>query len=572
MPAPKQILAVDCETDPFEVGRIVEPFIWGVYHHYNKEKFYKEFIGTGENFVCTSADLGNIVDYLSQQNAICYAHNGGKFDWHFLSEFFEPTDDLLIINGRLSRFKIGLCEFRDSYNIIPAALSQYNKQDFDYIKMSREHRHKYMPEIKTYLESDCKNLWDMVTDFEKEYGRQITQASAAMDYWKRRLKFKNGNPIRNKIPRSNMMYYDKFRPFYYGGRTQCFESGDIEILARSIDINSAYPFAMLEKHPYGLGYIREDGRPKKDFKNWGPMFFHIGCIAKGAFPYNGISSKRYYPADDVFRYYYVTGWELIAAIDTETIDEIEFVEYYEFTELKSFKRFVNHFYELRKQFPKETHPGQNLFAKLAMNSLYGKWAADPRRYKSYSLKPAEMYKEYQDKPEFTARLFREWCIVAERKEVTKGFYNIATAASITGFVRAMLWRSICAAKRPFYCDTDSITAKGFGKEISYGPELGQWEVEYKYDRIVIAGRKLYAFHKRGAKMNDESAWKLASKGARLNFKEIIRAAHGEAVTFNNMVPTFSVSKKDPTFVTRIITATADDITRVPRDDDPLFET
>ena len=73
-------------------------------------------------------------------------------------------------------------------------------------------------------------------------------------------------------------------------------------------------------------------------------------------------------------------------------------------------------------------------------------------------------------------------------------------------------------------------------------------------------------------MNDETAWKLASKGARLNYKEIIRAAHGEAVTFNNMVPTFSVSKKDPTFVTRIITATADYITRVPRDDDPLFVT
>ncbi len=569
MSSQRQIWAVDCETDPFEVGRIVQPFIWGVYHHYNKQKFYREFVGTGPNYICTSNDIENIVDFLSQQNVIVYAHNGGKFDWHFLSEFFEPTDDLLIINGRLSKFCIGKCEFRDSYNIIPAALSQYNKQEFDYIKMSQLHRHKYMPEISKYLESDCKNLWDMVRDFESHYGRQITQASAAMHFWQGGLKTKSGKQIKNKIPRSNMGLYDKFRPFYYGGRTQCFEAGDIRIKAESIDINSAYPFAMLEKHPYGLGFYSQTGKPKRDYKKWGPLFFHIACKSDGAFPYNGISGKRYYPADDVERYYFITGWELIAALETNTVHDIRFVEHFVFPETKSFKRYVKHFYELRKQYSKETEPGQNLFAKLFMNSLYGKFAADPRKYKSYSLRPADVYEEFAGQSKYTVKLFREWCIIGEARESRKGFYNVATAASITGYVRALLWRALCSCERPFYCDTDSITAKSFGSEIVLGSELGQWSLESRYDRIVIAGRKLYAFHKRGGPDKKEY-WKIASKGARLTHGEIIDAAHGKPVIFNSMVPTFSVMKKDPAFVSRVIKSTVEDITTVPEKDDPLF--
>ena len=571
MTSTKQVWAVDAETDPFEVGLIVEPFIWGVYHHYNVKPFYKEFTGTGKDFVCTSNDIENIVDFLSEQNVICYAHNGGKFDWHFLSEFFEPTDDILVINGRLSRFKIGKCEFRDSWDIIPRGLAAFKKDDFKYWKMSRKLRHKYMSEIRKYLESDCVNLWDMVREFEKEYGRNITQASAAMNYWRGRLKKKNGEKIRNEIHRSTPSYYDYFKPYYFGGRTQCFDSGDIKINAESIDIRSAYPFAMLSKHPYGLLYSEIDGKPRHDYKNWGPMFFEIYCTARGCFPYNGNSGKRYYPSDDIPRYYNVTGWELIAAIDTDTVSDIEFVKHFQWGELKDFKRYVNHFYALRKKFPKDTHPGTNMLNKLFMNSLYGKFCADPRTYKRYMLKRAEDYAEFAGQPEYVVKLFREWCLVGEpQDETTTGFYNIATGASITGFVRAMLWRSICAAKHPMYCDTDSITAESFGSEVIIGTELGEWESEAKYDRVVIAGRKLYAMHYRGEKVNDVSAWKKACKGADLNYKEIIRAAHGEKVTFNNKAPTFSMLRKEPTFVSRVITNTVEDITTVPADDDPKY--
>jgi len=167
----RKIWVADSETDPFELGVIPAPFIWGVFNGTD----YWEFDTTDE-----------FLDFVSAKDVLLYAHNGGKFDWHFCSHRFEPDSDLLIINGRLARFVIGKCEFRDSFNLMPVALEQYNKTKFDYNKMHRLHRANYMDEIRSYLYDDCENLWNMVNGFDKTYGRHITQASAAMHFWKYR--------------------------------------------------------------------------------------------------------------------------------------------------------------------------------------------------------------------------------------------------------------------------------------------------------------------------------------------------------------------------------------------------
>ena len=199
---------------------------------------------------------------------------------------------------------------------------------------------------------------------------------------------------------------------------------------------------------------------------------------------------------------------------------------------------------------------------------------DIRRHKNYTLKArSEIPRLIQSMSDGESiQDFKEWAILAETAAIgRKRFYNLATAASITGFVRAMLWRAICVADTPVYCDTDSITAKGFGANVKLSPALGDWEVEYNYDRVVICGKKLYAMHVAGEKPHKVSAWKMASKGARLTHREMIKIASGEKVQFNNIVPTFSMSKSKPTFVSREIRATASDITTVPRAYDPKFK-
>src|SRR5262245_9928069 len=94
--------AVDCESDPFAYGRIPEPFLWGVYD--GGSDLYWEFQTVDE-----------VVAHLRKHDVVAYAHNGGKFDWHFLSAHMDPDQPLLVINGRLAKFRIGMCEFRDSY-------------------------------------------------------------------------------------------------------------------------------------------------------------------------------------------------------------------------------------------------------------------------------------------------------------------------------------------------------------------------------------------------------------------------------------------------------------------------
>lgn len=577
------IWVADSETDPFKHGDIPHPFIWGVYNGYDKATpFYREFTGTGPAFAFTKRDTDLFVDYLAEQEIILYAHNGGKFDWHFLSHRFEAGSEILIIHGRIARFKIGKCEFRDSYNLLPIAMEQYQKTKIDYTKMFKEHRAHNMPEIRDYLKSDCVNQWNLVHGFIRDYGLHITQASAAMHYWNRRLG--------NRVYRSTSTHYDKFKKFYYGGRVQCFEQGDFKVPGKSIDIISAYPCAMLDQHPYGLQYAEFEGKPKCHPKHWGPMFFTVECIAHGCFPYRGNNGSMYYPDDDESRIYDVTGWELIAAVETKTIEQIKFLFHYEYDDLQDFADYIIYFWNLRKQYKKIGDVGAIYYAKIFMNALYGKFATDPRRYRQYTIRhPSELDKVIEGLADGESfRQFREWLIVAQDNEAEnkRQFYNIATAASITGSVRAKLWRGICASTRPLYCDTDSITALDFGDATPIGSELGQWEIEHEYDRCVIGGKKLYGFHKSKESYAAEIAkwrkkppeargkrpkrWKIASKGARLESRQLIDIAAGKRVIFKNEAPTFSASKSQPTFITRELKMTAQDVRHVPRRFDPKY--
>lgn len=109
----RPIWTADCETDPFKRGRIPKPFLWGVYD------------GTACHLFERTEDF---INFVQDKKVILYAHNGGKFDWHFILDYLEPFTPINIINGRIAKFKIGVCEFRDSYNILPIPLAAYQKE------------------------------------------------------------------------------------------------------------------------------------------------------------------------------------------------------------------------------------------------------------------------------------------------------------------------------------------------------------------------------------------------------------------------------------------------------------
>lgn len=520
----RQIAVIDSETDPFKKGRIPKPFIWGFYDGLE----YVEF-----------SETPDLISFLRKQRIVVYAHNGGKFDYHFLLDYLDEFDEIMIINGRIAKFKIGVCEFRDSFNILPVGLAQFEKMEFDYALMEEDEREK--PEnkekISEYLRSDCVNLFNMVTEFIARFGVNLTLAGTAMKQWSKMYD--------RKPPKTDSDFYCLFGQFYYGGRVQCFQTGIIEKPFQVVDINSAYPYAMLSNHPISIDYWYQDGKPNN---LTGDLFIQVKAISKGALPFKTLKGELTFPDDDEEREYFVTGWEIITAIETKTVIITEWIRYYSFFDLTNFEEYIKYFYEERRKAKATGDKAGDLFSKLLMNSLYGKFGSNPAQYKKFMIVPMDAVGWLEDTDYDFGGELGPWGLAQRGLEDEEmRYYNVATAASITGFVRAYLWRAICNCGGVLYCDTDSISAHSIGN-IPIGPELGKWKVEGDFDRAGISGKKLYIF-------DGPDGVKKASKGAKLAEAELWKIAAGETVIYEPENPTFSVKKK-PTFVNRRIRGTA----------------
>ncbi len=553
--AARPFWVVDSETDPFKFGRHPKPFLWGCY----TGKDYFEFETTDK-----------LMGFLRNKDVIVYAHNGGKFDYYFFKDYFE-SGPMLLIAGRLAKFKIGLCEFRDSYNIIPTPLAGFFKTKIDYAWFEERVRYKYMPQIRSYLKDDCVNLYEMVKRFRDDYGIHLTQASAAISIWSKM----SGR----STPKSTMHFYEQFRPYYYGGRVQCFGSGDFTGSFQSYDINSAYPYAMLHEHPISTQGGQCMGIPKG--RDIGPCFFQVTCLSEGAFPYRVLDGSLFFPdwrvEGPILRTYYITGWELKAAIETDSIKNVTIGLCNYFEDTCHFKMYVERFWDLKAESKIGLKKNANNMdakarynsSKCFLNALYGKFAANPAAYENTEFHiNSDEWKGYMETGISTCQWGNGFFSFHDIEEKNMRYYNLATSASITGFVRAYLWRHILKAKEPVYCDTDSITARFFDR-FDLGSGIGQWEKEGEYDRVVIAGKKLYAMHHVGKNQKDKN-WKLASKGVKLSAKEIIEVAAGETVTYNPAVPTYSIKRVEPVFTSRHVKITARDIREIPEKIDPLL--
>ena len=140
---------LDCETDPFLFGREPRPFAWGLYCNLSGQYWHT----WGKK--CT-AEIVAILKGLPP--GIIYAHNGGKFDYHFLFDFIAKGEEVMIISGRVARAKLFRHEIRDSINILPVSLAKMHKTKIDYGLMEAKVREKHREEIQSYLKDDCTNL------------------------------------------------------------------------------------------------------------------------------------------------------------------------------------------------------------------------------------------------------------------------------------------------------------------------------------------------------------------------------------------------------------------------------
>ena len=549
----RPLACCDAETDPFSKDRAANnlvpmPFVWGFWDGGimdDAKSFY--------HFDTTDA----FVEFIRDKEFVIYAHNGGRFDFHYLKNYVEEFDEIMVIAGRIARFKIGIAEFRDSWNILPVPLAMYQKQsqDFSIHEASERNKPENRARILDYLESDCRNLFEIVTAYRARFGPGMTLAGGSM----RELNRMNDKPL----PRHNTRkFYDDYHPYYFGGRVECFKTGIIDRPFKVVDINSAYPFAMLHEHPYvHRAQVTEgdarDGLTRGQIETG---FFDVSCVAHGAFPWKdpiGLvdDGALIFPTDETVRDYRVTGWELLAGIETGAVENMTVTQSHIFDVTTNFRKFVLNLYAERKAAKAAGDKAGDLLCKLALNSSYGRFAIAPFRFKDYQLFPIDKigwlhpdnYDDWQDVDgrawTFAGFFGRHVLGQSPIPEKRWRFFNVATAASITGFVRAYLWRAICRCSGVLYCDTDSIAA--VKTPLDLGDDLGQWEIEGRFTRAGIAGKKLYSFRYCDAdrpkdKHGNLVRYKIASKGVRLTAMEIESVARGGTVTYSPEAPTYKV--------------------------------
>lgn len=523
----------DLETDPFKPNRIprafAADFFDGREHHTT----------WGSN--CVEQLLSIMLEYKGD----IYAHNGGKFDFHYLLPFLPDEVAIMLIGSRIARLTIGKTRFKDSYLILPIPLAATGeKQEIDYDDFEEDKRDANKKRIIDYMRQDNVALYNLVTNFRNEFGSGLTLAGRALNYMQ-----SNGY----NIPRSYESFDDSMRPYYYGGRVQCFESGTIEGDIKYYDINSAYPAAMMnEEHMFSSDILTTKKLPKyeRDIKK---AFVQLRAKSSGCLPFRDFKTgKVSFPTDE--RMYYATGHEIIAGLETNTLEIIKIEKVINPLVSTTFKDYIEHLYNKRMYYKKLGKDNLSLLYKLVMNSSYGKFALNPRKFQESLIHPTGEPLPKDDtgiKWIFVNHIGDSGFTLYQRPAMQRGksFYNVGTAASITGAVRAFLWKSICSIDRPLYCDTDCIMFTG-KHDLKLGEKLGEWSVEAEGQAVHIAGKKLYAFHEKNGN------FKTASKGVRISAEEIIKVSQGQESHWENMAPTFSL--KNPTkFIKRKVRKTAD---------------
>lgn len=595
MASSRQLWAVDCETDPAQYGRVPKPFLWGAYN--------------GSRFILFRS-TDEFVTWARQQNAILYAHNGGKFDFMFLLLYVGYTK-AQVINGRIVKMQLGKAEMRDSYSIIPEPLSMFGKTEIDYRKLEANVRADNDNEIVEYLTNDCVVLYDLVKEFREVAGKQITIASNALRFSKK---------IGCNPGKTNHTYDKNLRPFYYGGRCQVFRPGTHRDI-RVIDINSCYPFAMCHDHASGEEWVHitEQAFYQLSREEMQRAFITIECFSRGAFPRRAKTELEFPTDRDI---YYVTGWEYIAAVDLGLISDVVIHDVIVHDKVINFIPYVMHWFDKKSTTSKKDDPVRYLIYKRMMNALYGKLAQNPARYFDYRICKAgvhicfdysgpydgncancgdahkdhgwEPYIEYEGVEVIRRSAMHKW----EHKygkawEGQPIYNNVATGASITGFARAHLLRAIHAVgiKSVIYCDTDSIIcpAKSSLSKITLSDKLGDWNDEGKASLGYFSGKKIYALklvekcekfkgqtyepcvncHQPFAGHKSHPKVKIASKGSKLYFADIEWLATGKLtdpkrhlikdgeriIAWRSDFPSFSVAG-EADFVVRNIRQTA----------------
>jgi len=531
------IAVFDTETNPFnsETRERIIPFLGVIY-----ADEFPPIVIWNNDFDAWLIEVADAFASLPVPYTV-YAHNGGKFDYHFLLS--KLTGKIQFRGSGIMKARLGKHELRDSLHIIPVKLAAISKEEIDYSLFEPHLRDEHRDEIIRYCISDCANLLPVIKAFRAEFGNALTIGGAASTEVARHYDVKTFGEVTDAY----------FRKFYFGGRVELLAGkGTFKGPYKLYDINSAYPDAMANLlHPISSTFTvyndRAAIRPNT-------TFIELTCTNRGAlvaFDPETVTLTTRVPHG----HFFTTIHEYRTALELGLISDITLHRTIDFHEHSNFADFVLPRYnerailkDLLAENPDDkTLQRKSLFIKLILNNAYGRWAINPRNFKDMELcLPGDA----PTQSDMTRHLINPEYTIWARPAIRQRFGNVATAASITGGTRATLMRGIHNAVKPIYCDTDSLICLELNNTELHPSKLGAWSLEAEYDEVHIAAKKTYA-----AKNTPSGVTKVRAKGTNsLTFEDIAEIVDGKALSKWLNSPTF---KADGTqrYIKRTVRAT-----------------
>jgi hypothetical protein len=412
-----------------------------------------------------------IYGYSPNKKCIFFAHNL-EYDINNLMRHFNwcYIDDMLY-TARLISCSLKECQhdFWDSFNFFPASLAKIativGMKKGDYL----EARQSLAQDIE-YCQDDTEILWNFVDQFQDQINTDFqtkiypTVGKMSMEVFRNRFLLGDMDAC------STQMCLDS----YYGGRVEVYTKGLIDGEVDASDINSAYPHVMQFEYPDTSTLVKSKLATHEYGVGKFTIFVPDSCYVP-PLPHKDKDGRLWFPKGEL------TG--------TWTYAEVRNAVEYGCTIIKEtegvgtnvgryfFKDYISHFYGKRLDAKADKNEFLDLFYKLFMNNLYGKFCQHTDRI-TFTTSAKDELEEFLDKTLGPFFIYKEPCI--EPPDTS----NYLWGTYVTSYARIYLHNSLADLDRLghqlVYCDTDSIFyRKKKGAEVPFdiSKKLGDWDEE-----------------------------------------------------------------------------------------------
>lgn len=465
-----------------------------------------------------------------------FAHYGGGFDWvSFIESQLDNLDECKIIASGSQVVFIELYHFPNKIMLCDSVLTLLASLDVLCDKFKTRTKKLKGFDIENienifnenpklyyeYLHADVKSLFQVMNEFMELLEIKafpVSAASLAMNLFRERfldedhilwkadlVKSYRMNDKKIYVPSHEKKWniIDEFiTRAYAGGRVECFRAGLYEHV-NTYDINSLYPSVMINAPiptctPVSCSDFRE-----------GKIGFYEVKFRQDNFDIPPILWEKTKNGLE-FKY---SGEGVFCSIELDNARshgvEVEFIKgiYYPTTQ-KVFKKYVQHFYNLRLE---NKGNAMDFIAKILLNSLYGKFAElqEGSHLEKITLDNVicrvtgidkDGKKILDDKGNWKKEKITEYNMekdlytVGEKRDIPHRLVHVS--AIITAMARTELYKYIESnVDKLIYCDTDSVHLNNGTLEDKFlGTELGKMKLEESGPGVYL-GRKQYAVSK-----------------------------------------------------------------------------